>query len=67
VDSEPTDREEPMNSRLPDEGDNVQVRLREGEWQDAIYRGDDFVDRYGLPLAFDKIQEWRPAPASRIN
>ena len=56
-----------MNSRLPDDGQRVQVRLREGEWQDAIYRGDDFVDRYGLPLAFDKIQEWRSAPAPRIN
>ena len=64
---ETTDREDRMNSRLPDDGDNVQVRLREGEWQDAIYRGDDFVDRYGLPLAFDKIQEWRPAPPSRMN
>ncbi|WP_395680817.1 hypothetical protein [Dokdonella sp.] len=50
-----------MNSRLPENGQKVQVKLRAGEWQDAIYRGDDFVDRYGLPLAFDKIQEWRPA------
>ncbi|HEY6941453.1 hypothetical protein [Dokdonella sp.] len=50
-----------MNSQLPMEGQKIQVKLREGEWQDAVYRNDDFVDVYGLPLAFDKILAWRPA------
>ncbi|HEU4664005.1 MAG TPA: hypothetical protein VFS55_08240 [Dokdonella sp.] len=50
-----------MNGQLPIEGQKIQVKLREGEWQDAVYRNDDFVDVYGLPLAFDKILAWRPA------
>ena len=50
-----------MNSQLPIEGQKIQVKLRDGEWQDAVYRNDDFIDVYGLPLSFDKILAWRPA------
>lgn len=57
-----------MNSQLPIEGQKIQVKLRDGEWQDAVYRNDDFVDVYGLPLAFDKILAWRPAGSNgRVN
>lgn len=53
-----------MNSQLPIEGQSIQVRLKEGEWQDAVYRGEHFVDLYGLPLDFAKILEWRPVAGS---
>jgi hypothetical protein len=48
-----------MNGRLPIEGEKVQVKLKEGDWQDAVYRGENFVDLYGLPLDAEKISEWR--------
>jgi hypothetical protein len=48
-----------MNGQLPDEGQKVQVRLKQGDWQDAVYREDNFVDLYGLPLGLDKVLEWR--------
>lgn len=50
-----------MNGQLPVEGQKIQVKLRDGEWQDAVYRNDDFIDVYGLPLSFNKILAWRPA------
>ncbi|MGN6518739.1 MAG: hypothetical protein ACTHK2_04860 [Dokdonella sp.] len=53
-----------MNSQLPIEGQKIQVKLRDGDWQDATYRNDDFIDVYGLPLSFDKILAWRPAGSS---
>ena len=53
-----------MNSSLPIEGQQVQVKLKEGDWQEAVYRDDNFVDLYGLPLDFDKILQWRPASSS---
>jgi hypothetical protein len=53
-----------MNSQLPIEGQKIQVKLRDGDWQDATYRNDDFIDVYGLPLSFDKILAWRPANAN---
>ncbi len=57
-----------MNSQLPIEGQKIEVKLRDGEWQDAVYRNDDFIDVYGLPLSFDKILAWRPAnPKGRSN
>lgn len=49
-----------MNTQLPIDGQTIQVKLKEGEWQEATYRNDNFVDLYGLPLGFDKILEWRP-------
>ena len=49
-----------MNKQLPIDGQTIQVKLKEGEWQQATYRDDNFVDLYGLPLGFDKILEWRP-------
>jgi hypothetical protein len=48
-----------MNGRLPIEGQNVQVKLKEGDWQDAVYRDAKFIDLYGLPLGAEKISEWR--------
>ncbi|MEO7432714.1 MAG: hypothetical protein ABIR62_11975 [Dokdonella sp.] len=48
-----------MNGQLPVEGQNVEVKLVEGEWQAAVYREAKFVDLYGLPLEADKISEWR--------
>jgi hypothetical protein len=57
-----------MNSQLPIEGQRVHVKLKQGEWQEAVYRDDNFVDVYGLPLGFDKITEWRSAvPAGHVN
>ncbi|MBA8883422.1 hypothetical protein [Dokdonella fugitiva] len=53
-----------MNSQLPIEGQKIQVKLRDGEWQDAVYRNDDFIDVYGLPLSFNKILAWRPASSN---
>jgi hypothetical protein len=52
-------KEQRMNGQLPIEGQKVQVKLKEGDWQEAVYRGENFVDVYGLPLGFDKIAEWR--------
>lgn len=49
-----------MNGQLPLEGQKVEVKLVEGEWQEAVYRGANFVDHYGLPLDAEKIAEWRP-------
>jgi hypothetical protein len=49
-----------MNSPLPIEGQQVQVKLKDGDWQEAVYRDENFVDLYGLPLEFDKILRWRP-------
>jgi hypothetical protein len=56
-----------MNSPLPVEGQKVEVKLREGEWQAAVYREEGFVDLYGLPLDFDKVLQWRPAATAHIN
>lgn len=52
-----------MNKQLPIDGQTIHVKLKEGEWQEATYREDNFVDLYGLPLEFDKILEWRPLVA----
>lgn len=49
-----------MNKQLPIDGQKIHVKLKEGEWQEATYRDDNFVDLYGLPLGFAKILEWRP-------
>jgi hypothetical protein len=56
-------KEHAMNKQLPIDGQTIQVKLKEGEWQEATYRDDNFVDLYGLPLGFDKILEWRPLAA----
>ncbi|MEO7324152.1 MAG: hypothetical protein ABIW82_04925 [Dokdonella sp.] len=52
-----------MNKQLPIDGQTIHVKLKEGEWQEASYRDENFVDLYGLPLGFDKILEWRPVVA----
>ena len=44
----------------PDHGQKINVKLREGEWQEATCQDDNFIDLYGLPLGFAKILEWRP-------
>lgn len=49
-----------MNTQLPIDGQTIHVKLKEGEWQEATYRDENFVDLYGLPLEVDKILEWRP-------
>ncbi|MEO5559732.1 MAG: hypothetical protein ABIO49_07950 [Dokdonella sp.] len=49
-----------MNKQLPIDGQKIHVKLKEGEWQEATYRDDNFVDLYGLPLEFDKIIDWQP-------
>ncbi|MEO6690357.1 MAG: hypothetical protein ABIS07_10270 [Dokdonella sp.] len=56
-----------MNKQLPIDGQTIQVKLKEGEWQQATYRDDNFVDLYGLPLEFDKIVEWRPLAADSAS
>lgn len=57
-----------MNKQLPIEGQKVQVKLREGDWQDAVYRENHFVDLYGLPLDADKVLEWRaPVPDTQAR
>jgi hypothetical protein len=57
-----------MNSPLPMEGQQVEVKMKDGDWQDAVYRDENFVDSYGLPLAFDKILRWRPmSSGTHIN
>ncbi len=48
-----------MNGPLPVEGQKVEVKLVEGDWQEAVYRDANFVDLYGLPLEVEKISEWR--------
>ena len=50
-----------MNSELPQDGQDVQVRIGSGSWQAATYRHGQFVDLYGLPLDAHKITEWQPA------
>jgi hypothetical protein len=50
-----------MNSKLPIEGQKIEVKLKDGDWQEAVYRDDKFEDLYGLPLMFDRIEEWRPS------
>jgi hypothetical protein len=45
----------------PIEGQQIQVKLKDGEWQEATYREGTYVDLYGLPLAADKVLAWRPA------
>jgi hypothetical protein len=57
-----------MNRQLPIEGQKVQVKLKQGEWQDAVYQDENFVDLYGLPLGYEKVLEWRAvASADHIN
>jgi hypothetical protein len=53
-------KEQAMNNQLPNESQKVQVKLMEGDWQDAVFREKQFVDLYGLPLDADKVLEWRP-------
>jgi len=53
-----------MNGRLPIEGQNVQVKLKDGDWQDAVYGDAKFIDLYGLPLGAEKISEWRSVAAA---
>jgi hypothetical protein len=57
-----------MNNQLPNDSQKVQVKLMEGDWQDAVYRENHFVDLYGLPLDADKVLEWRPlVPAAQAR
>jgi hypothetical protein len=49
-----------MNAQLPIEGQKVQVKLNDGDWQEAVFRDENFVDLYGLPLGFEKVAQWRP-------
>jgi hypothetical protein len=50
-----------MNSKLPIEGQKIEVKLKDGDWQEGVYRDDKFEDLYGLPLAFERIEQWRPS------
>lgn len=53
-----------MNGQRPVEGQKVEVKLEEGDWQEAVYRDANFVDLYGLPLEVEKISEWRAIGAT---
>lgn len=57
-----------MNRQVPIEGQKVEVRLEDGDWQDAVYAHEVFTDSYGLPLDSGKIREWRAiATGPRVN
>ncbi len=49
-----------MQDELPVEGQAVEVRVGNGDWQGAVYRNGRFVDRYGLSLGRRSITAWRP-------
>ncbi len=49
-----------MTTKIPPmEGQQVQVKLYDGQWQDATYRRGGYIDRYGLPLDPTRIAQWR--------
>jgi|GEM_PF-5097934 len=50
-----------MTKNPPAEGQQVQVKLFDGDWQAATYRGGGYIDTYGLPLDPTRIAQWRPA------
>lgn len=50
-----------LTNTPPMEGQQVQIKLYDGDWQDAVYRDGSFIDHYGLPLDEAKIAQWRPA------
>jgi hypothetical protein len=54
-----------MDTRCPNDGQVVQVRIDDGEWQPATFRDGQFVDLYGLPLDAAKMSEWKVEPAAR--
>src|SRR5690348_2106409 len=51
--------EDAMNGNIPEEGQDVQVRIGSGAWQSATYRRGQFVDAFGLPLDPQRISEWQ--------
>ena len=51
----------PSSAAGPQEFQAVQVRIRDGAWQPAVYRNGQFIDRYGLPLDPRWISAWEPA------
>jgi hypothetical protein len=54
-----------MDTRYPNEGPVVQVRIDDGEWQAATLRDGQFVDLYGLPLDATRMSEWKVEPTAR--
>jgi hypothetical protein len=57
-----------MNNEIPQEGQEVRVKIGNGDWQSATCRGGQFVDLYGLPLDTHRVSEWQPAaPRTRTD
>ena len=54
-----------MDTRDPNDGQVVQVRIDDGEWQAATFRDGQFIDQYGLSLDATKVSEWKVEPAAR--
>jgi len=55
-----------MTRERPQEGEAVQVKLNDGDWQPATYREGQFIDLYGLPLDSRKITRWQHAERSSL-
>jgi hypothetical protein len=55
------------NEQLPSNGQVVQVRVGNGEWQHATFRDGEFIDAYGMPLDRRRITGWRPLHGSAGN
>lgn len=52
-----------MTKTPPTEGQQVQVKLYDGQWQDATYRDGGYIDGFGLPLDPTRVSQWRASIA----